>query len=140
MNTRTSLLGLAATSARAQTPDVDPLLDAVDAARFGPSPRPAAESAVMHGTFTLDIGSFTKDQPMKGTIDLLFDGPNIREIADYGTFGRVESGCNGDLVWEMHVAFGNTIQRGDGARALRRVFSFLRWPGWRATYTDGSIV
>ncbi|MBI1850058.1 MAG: GyrI-like domain-containing protein [Planctomycetes bacterium] len=145
MNTRTlttaiAAILLAATPARAQSSDATALLTAIDAARFGPTPRPAAESVVMHGTFTLDIGGFTKDQPMKGTLEVLFEGPNMREISDYGTFGRVECGCNGDLVWEMHVAFGNKIRHGDDAAVMRRLLGFVRWPGWSAMYESAAIV
>jgi effector-binding domain-containing protein len=131
---------LAASVARCETPEAAKVLDAMDLARGNASAEAVPHTLVMSGSFTLAVGGSASDEPMKGTVEMAFDGRRIHEISDYGGFGTVERGYDGEVMWEIHAAMGTRIFKGADATQMLRLFAFHRWPGWRALYKEAAVI
>ncbi len=125
----------AAPPAVAQSPDAGALMSRHDAARRGRSGEPARSlSLVMKGTCQLAFPGAASDDPMKGTIEMFFDGDDVCSVTDYGKAGVVRIGVDSKSGWETHPVSGVRLFDAVQAAAVRRSLALFHWTAWRDHY------
>jgi effector-binding domain-containing protein len=124
-------------AARAQGGDraaAEELLARMDRARLGGAAEGLDRSRMeLLGHYDLVVGR-PKELKLAGAFGIWFDGARVAEEIDYGDWGKMRRGVDGDLVWEDHPAFGASVQRDADADVVRRCFGFVRYTGWREMY------
>lgn len=123
----TTVLCMHASAQQPGDADARDLLAKVDRKRLT-AEQAAAATLCLEGTYTVTFPDKAADQPVaQGAFRQIFVGDGLARLTmEMGSFGKMEKGVQGDVVWEVDPEMGAKVHRGNHAAATRRYNAWMR--------------